>query len=112
CRSRFPSPLCRALLPAFDLTIEGRGPGCARRLSPVRTLGHRMNSIQWKSALVAGALLVSVYLLWPTFQFYQLPAAQRIAAVHDTPAAKLREKAIPLGLDLQGGMHLVLEVDS
>jgi len=36
---------------------------------------------------------------------------ERITAPKDTPTARLREKAIPLGLDLQGGMHLVLEVD-
>jgi protein-export membrane protein SecD len=71
-----------------------------------------MNQIQWKIALVAAALLVSAYMLWPTIGFYQLPTAQRLAPTKDTPAAKLREKAIPLGLDLQGGMHLVLEVDS
>jgi SecD/SecF fusion protein len=71
-----------------------------------------MNSIQWKSLLVAGALLVSAYMLWPTYRFYQLPVQERLTATKDTPAAKLREKAIPLGLDLQGGMHLVLEVDT
>ena len=71
-----------------------------------------MNSMQWKIALVAAALLVSAYMLWPTIGFYQLPQAERIAPSKDTPTAKLREKAIPLGLDLQGGMHLVLEVDS
>ncbi len=71
-----------------------------------------MNSIQWKLVLVVGAVLVSAYMLWPTFRFYQLPVAERLASTKDTPAAKLREKAIPLGLDLQGGMHLVLEVDA
>jgi len=71
-----------------------------------------MNTMQWKIALVAAAVLVSVYMLWPTFSFYQLPQAERIAPSKDTPTAKLREKAIPLGLDLQGGMHLVLEVDA
>jgi SecD/SecF fusion protein len=71
-----------------------------------------MNTMQWKIALVAVAVLVSAYILWPTFSFYQLPAAERIAPSKDTPTARLREKAIPLGLDLQGGMHLVLEVDA
>src|SRR6188768_1242825 len=71
-----------------------------------------MNQMQWKIALIAATLLVSAYMLWPTVGFYQLPVAERIAPSKDTPAAKLREKAIPLGLDLQGGMHLVLEVDS
>jgi protein-export membrane protein SecD len=70
-----------------------------------------MKSVQWKSILVAAAVLVSFYALWPTIQFYQLPIAERISPAKDTKASRLREKAIPLGLDLQGGMHLVLEVD-
>ncbi len=65
----------------------------------------------WKSLLVVGAVLLSLWTLWPSFQFYQLPREERIGAPKDTPTAKLRDKSIPLGLDLQGGMHLVLEVD-
>ncbi len=65
----------------------------------------------WKSLLVVGAVLMSLWTLWPSFQFYQLPREERISAVKDTPSARLRDKSIPLGLDLQGGMHLVLEVD-
>jgi len=70
------------------------------------------NSMLWKLLLVVAALLGSLYALWPSYQFYQLPQATRVAAAKDTPAANLREKSIPLGLDLQGGMHLVLEVDA
>src|SRR5262249_34297668 len=62
---------------------------------------------QWN---LFGVLLVTALTVWylpPSFRFYGLPPAQRT-----TPAASdLRHKAIHLGLDLQGGMHLVLEVD-
>lgn len=67
--------------------------------------------VSWKTLLIIGATLLSLWALYPTFRFYQLPREERLAPGKDTPAAKLREKAIPLGLDLQGGMHLVLEVD-
>src|SRR5262245_41602057 len=70
---------------------------------------HRAASWQW--LLVIGAVVLSLWAIYPTYQFYQLPRAERLAPGTETPAAKLREKAIPLGLDLQGGMHLVLEVD-
>jgi protein-export membrane protein SecD len=70
------------------------------------------NSMLWKLLLVVAALVGSLIALWPSYQFYQLPQATRVAAARDTPAAKLREQSIPLGLDLQGGMHLVLEVDT
>ncbi len=64
------------------------------------------------SALLA---LASIYLLIPTFQAASISQAERAAAAAD-PAAKERidrvdAKAIRRGLDLQGGMYLVLEVE-
>jgi protein-export membrane protein SecD len=70
-------------------------------------------------------IAVCVYTLWPTFRFYALSPAQRQEVLQARPAAAtneverarlekladLREKAIKLGLDLQGGMYLLLEVD-
>ncbi len=70
-------------------------------------------------------LAVCVYTLWPTFRFYAMSPAQRQEVLQARPAAatneverarlaklaELREKAIKLGLDLQGGMYLLLEVD-
>ncbi len=66
---------------------------------------------QWKLGIVIVAVLVATYYLFPTYRFYQIDARERVLAAKGTPAADLREKAIPLGLDLQGGLHLVLEVD-
>ena len=68
---------------------------------------------------------ICIYTLWPTFQFYAMSPAQRQEVLQARPAAatnevdrerlqklaNLREKAIKLGLDLQGGMYLLLEVD-
>src|SRR5262245_21913741 len=65
---------------------------------------------QWKLAGVILATLLSVYVLYPSFRFYSLTPAQR-EALPAAELAKLRKRAIHLGLDLQGGMHLVLEVD-
>jgi protein-export membrane protein SecD len=67
--------------------------------------------VSWKSLLVLGTVLLSMWTLWPSYRFYQLPARERLTAPKDTPTARLREQAIPLGLDLQGGMELLLEVD-
>ncbi|MBU4561608.1 hypothetical protein L6386_02410, partial [bacterium] len=44
--------------------------------------------------------------LYPSFKYYRLTPEERELE------KKLRDKAIRLGLDLQGGMHLVLEVDT
>ena len=68
---------------------------------------------------------VCVYTLWPTFRFYAMTPEQRQEVLQARPSAAtnetererlqkladLREKAIKLGLDLQGGMYLLLEVD-
>jgi protein-export membrane protein SecD len=65
---------------------------------------------QWK---LAGVLLVTALAAWylfPSWRYYSLTPDQR-AALPPQELAELRRKAIHLGLDLQGGMHLVLEVD-
>ena len=66
---------------------------------------------QSKLAIVVVAVLAAAYVLFPTLQFYRLSQEERVTAPRGTEAAKLREKAIPLGLDLQGGLHVVLEID-
>ncbi len=58
--------------------------------------------------LVVTAL--SLWSLWPSYQFYALTPAQR-QALEPAKLAKLRKQAIHLGLDLQGGLQLLLEVD-
>ena len=65
---------------------------------------------QWKLAGVVLATALALWALFPSWRFYSLTPAQRQTQSAKT-VADLRKKAIHLGLDLQGGMHLVLEVD-
>ncbi len=65
---------------------------------------------QWKLAGVILATVMAVWYLFPSYRYYTLSPAQRQALPHQQ-LAEIRRKAIHLGLDLQGGMHLVLEVD-
>ena len=67
-------------------------------------------SDQWKLAAVVIATAVSLWYLFPSFRYYSLAPAQR-EALPPAELAKLRKQAVHLGLDLQGGMHLALEVD-
>jgi protein-export membrane protein SecD len=71
---------------------------------------HRL-TLRW--AIIAAALLVSAWYLWPTVRLYSMPRSERDRIQREDPTAfdRLRERAIKLGLDLQGGMHLVLELD-
>ncbi|MFQ5511240.1 MAG: protein translocase subunit SecD [Candidatus Krumholzibacteriia bacterium] len=65
---------------------------------------------KWKYLFIIAILLYSAYKLIPTVQYYGMAASAR-----DSLTAEEKDKyigsAIKLGLDLQGGMHLVLEVD-
>ncbi|MFO7638818.1 MAG: protein translocase subunit SecD [bacterium] len=91
-----------------------------------------MKGTRIKFAILIVALGLGVWSLWPTWQLYvQMPKAERALAEklsraqtredsmkvemeigrHNAKLASLHKRALHLGLDLVGGMHLVLEVD-
>jgi protein-export membrane protein SecD len=65
---------------------------------------------QWKLAVVLIVTAMAAWYLFPSYRYYSMTPEQR-QALPPQQLAELRTKAIPLGLDLQGGMHLLLEVD-
>ena len=65
----------------------------------------------FKTVLIGLLLLWAVYALWPTIQMYTMPAEKKQAMDADGSLAAMEERAIKLGLDLQGGIYLVYEVD-
>src|SRR5262245_54455285 len=67
-------------------------------------------SDQWKLLSVLAATVSSLTYLWPSYRYYSLTPAQ-LEKMPQSEVASLRKKAIHLGLDLQGGMHVLLEVD-
>ncbi|MFN2382687.1 MAG: protein translocase subunit SecD [Gemmatimonadota bacterium] len=71
------------------------------------------HKLRFRWAVVGLAILASLWYLWPTYRLYSMAPAERDALQEEDPDAweRLREGAIQLGLDLQGGMHLVLELD-
>jgi protein-export membrane protein SecD len=64
----------------------------------------------WKLGLVIAATIVAAFYLLPSYNFYTMTPAQRQAA-DPQRLAQLRKQAVHLGLDLQGGLQLLLEVD-
>src|SRR6516162_9329794 len=54
--------------------------------------------------------LASLWLLYPSYRYYTMTPAQR-QAMEPAKLAQMRKRAIHLGLDLQGGMQMLLEVD-
>lgn len=59
----------------------------------------------WRITAIVVALLAAAYYLYPTYQYYYSPPE------NPDELEQVRQEAINLGLDLQGGIHLVLEVD-
>jgi protein-export membrane protein SecD len=68
-----------------------------------------MKNVGLRFGFVAAVLALTVYLLIPSFQFYSKSEAEQEAIRRDSPATLKR--ILNLGLDLQGGMRLVLEID-
>jgi len=74
-----------------------------------------MKSFRWRILITLATLALSVFALRDTWTYwYQLTPEQRDGKDPSMDPAKLEELkagALRLGLDLQGGMHLVLEID-
>jgi protein-export membrane protein SecD len=91
-----------------------------------------MKSVRIKIAIFIIAIVLGLYSLYPTYQLYkEIPAKEQTlqkqlsqAMSHDDSLrinlelseleqakARIHKKALHLGLDLVGGMHLTLEVD-
>ncbi|MDQ7798165.1 MAG: protein translocase subunit SecD [Candidatus Edwardsbacteria bacterium] len=64
----------------------------------------------WKFILTMVLLVAAIWQLVPTFKLQGLTEQQKAEMSRDE-LNKLYSKAIHLGLDLKGGMHIVLEID-
>jgi len=68
-------------------------------------------SLSWKIALIAGLVIFSLWKVFPSYQYYTMSSAER-DAMDPGNLDELKSKVLNLGLDLQGGIHLVMEVDT
>ena len=70
---------------------------------------RRNNKLRW--VLVIAAIISSLYYLRPTIKFESMNQEQKDELHLKGKLEDLQKKVIKRGLDLQGGMYLVLEVD-
>jgi SecD/SecF fusion protein len=80
-----------------------------------------MKNNRFKLILIAVVALVSVWSIWPTYRDYALTQklksfrstedSLRFSLDHRAEIEHAKDKSLKLGLDLRGGMHLVMEVD-
>ena len=66
----------------------------------------------WKPLLIVALIAAAVYYLLPSVKFYGMSDEERAAMDLNAPEqlVDLHKRSLNLGLDLQGGIHLVLEV--
>jgi len=76
-------------------------------------VGTMTQEWKWKGALIALITLGALYVLVPSYYYFGLPAAERndASALAKVLPGWAPKKKVNLGLDLQGGIHLVMEVD-
>jgi len=79
----------------------------------IRKRGNVNKSARIRAVFVVIIAAASVYFLVPTWNYYRMkPEEKRTLEIeHPEKLDKMHQKALKLGLDLSGGMHLVLEVD-
>ncbi len=69
-----------------------------------------MKPIRWKLIIIVVIVGWSIWALFPSWRYYSMTTDQR-ARLTSEQRDSYTEKALKLGLDLQGGVHLVMEVD-
>ena len=71
-----------------------------------------MNSKLTPRFLMIGLVLMwAIWAIWPTFQYQRLSDAEKETLREEGKLAQIESRTIKQGLDLKGGMYIVLEVD-
>ena len=71
-----------------------------------------MNSKLTPRFLMIGLVLIwDMWAIWPTFQYQRLSDAEKETLREEGKLAQIESRTIKQGLDLKGGMYIVLEVD-
>ncbi len=72
-----------------------------------------MNRFQmWRVVVTLLLLIAAIYYCWPSVKYWTTPESEKQQLQETDPAAlmAMKQEAIRLGLDLQGGLHIVLRV--
>ena len=67
--------------------------------------------IYFRWLFILGLLILSIFGIIPTVDFYNNYYGKTLNQEQKIESNKLKNKSLTLGLDLQGGMHMVLELD-
>ncbi|SVE43950.1 uncharacterized protein METZ01_LOCUS496804, partial [marine metagenome] len=70
-----------------------------------------LQDIKYRWSIIMLVVIAAAYLLWPTYRFYSLSDNEK-KQTDSLILKELKKDAINLGLDLQGGMYVLLEVNT
>ncbi len=68
-------------------------------------------TLTWRYLVIVVLLGWAIYSLWPTVKYELMSETEKTELKEEGNLLELESQIIKRGLDLQGGMHLVLEVD-
>ena len=68
-----------------------------------------LKDIKYRWGIIFLVIVSSIYLIWPTYKFYSLTEDKK-NELSESSLERLN-KRISLGLDLQGGLYILLETD-
>ncbi len=70
-----------------------------------------VKALRWKILLTLAVVAGALWFIYPTFVYYTQYYGKAPGKAPPSKVRELKKKALNLGLDLQGGMYMVLEVD-
>ena len=70
-----------------------------------------LQDIKYRWSIIMLVIIAAAYLLCPTYRFYSLSDNEK-KQTDSLILKELKKDAINLGLDLQGGMYVLLEVNT
>jgi preprotein translocase subunit SecD len=82
-----------------------------RKSAKLKSSAKSKYSTAWKVGLIVLMILGSLWQLYPSLRYLTMSDQAR-AAMDPGKLEKLKNKSLKLGLDLQGGIHLVMQVDT
>ena len=82
-----------------------------RKTAKLKSSKRMRYSTAWRGGLIVALILVSLWGLYPSVRFYMLSETEK-EEMDPGALDKLKKKTLNLGLDLQGGIHLVMQVDT
>lgn len=68
------------------------------------------NNLGWRSFVVLLVIGIALWSIWPTLQVHSLSGEAKTTFIKENP--KIFKGAINFGLDLAGGTHVVVEIDT